>query len=300
METEIKCSLCGLKSNSNLNVDTISYDCKRCGHVMISRELYLEIHKFEYDEKRHLLSGVARYWKDNKLTPIPMMRYNVDELIQLYFVPHTVSQRVATLINFFGKFSDFAGEDINFQVFFDYPIAFCKNHQEFDYLLKYLESNGVIERISEGSSYALTVYGWSKFEELKKINTESNQAFVAMWFDKSMHDVFDNYICKALTDCKYDIMRIDMKEHNNKIDDEIIAEIRKSKFMIADFTGHRGGVYFEAGFALGLDIPVIWTCKKTDLKETHFDTRQFNYIDWESGDDLHKRLVNRINASIIR
>ena len=48
--------------------------------------------------------------------------------------------------------------------------------------------------------------------------------------------------------------------------DRILAEIRKSKFVVADFTscgeciacdkcehiGARGGVYFEAGFALGL------------------------------------------------
>ncbi len=37
------------------------------------------------------------------------------------------------------------------------------------------------------------------------------------------------------------------------------------RFMIADFTGHRGGVYFEAGFAHGLGIPVIWTCREDQL-----------------------------------
>ena len=36
-------------------------------------------------------------------------------------------------------------------------------------------------------------------------------------------------------------------EHINRIGDEIISQIRRSKFLIADFTGHRGGVYFEAG-----------------------------------------------------
>lgn len=47
-------------------------------------------------------------------------------------------------------------------------------------------------------------------------------------------------------------MMIGSKEHSNKIDDEIIGEIRRSAFIVADFTGHRGGVYFEAGFAMGL------------------------------------------------
>lgn len=38
----------------------------------------------------------------------------------------------------------------------------------------------------------------------------------------------------------------------NRIDDEIIGRIRASRFIVADFTGHRPGVYFEAGMMLGL------------------------------------------------
>ena len=56
-------------------------------------------------------------------------------------------------------------------------------------------------------------------------------------------------------------MRIDQKEHLNRIDDEIIAEIRRTRFLVADCTqgetGPRGGVYYEAGFAHGLKIPVV-------------------------------------------
>ena len=32
--------------------------------------------------------------------------------------------------------------------------------------------------------------------------------------------------------------------------------------MVCDLTGYRGGVYFEAGFASGLGLPVIYTCRK--------------------------------------
>jgi hypothetical protein len=54
------------------------------------------------------------------------------------------------------------------------------------------------------------------------------------------------------------------------VDDEIIAEIRRSRFLVADFTCEpekvRGGVYFETCFAMGLNIPIIWTCKDTSLR----------------------------------
>ena len=66
----------------------------------------------------------------------------------------------------------------------------------------------------------------------------------------------------GIEDAGYEAVRIDEKEHTNKIDDEIIAEIRRSRFVVADFTqgkdGARGGVYYEAGFAHGLGIEVIF------------------------------------------
>jgi len=40
------------------------------------------------------------------------------------------------------------------------------------------------------------------------------------------------------------------------------------RFIVADFTGQRGGVYFEAGYALGLRKPVIWTCKRDWFNKT--------------------------------
>ena len=71
---------------------------------------------------------------------------------------------------------------------------------------------------------------------------------------------------------------------------------------MADFTGHRGGVYFEAGFALGLGLQVIWTVRKDALEGSHFDTRQFNFIQWEDGKlpEFRAALQNRIEATIGR
>ena len=67
-------------------------------------------------------------------------------------------------------------------------------------------------------------------------------------------------------------MIINQMEHVGKIDDEIIAQIRSSAFLVADFTGHRGGVYFEAGYAMGRDLPVpVWTCRKDEMAQLHFE-----------------------------
>ena len=79
-----------------------------------------------------------------------------------------------------------------------------------------------------------------------------------------------------------------------------MAEIKNSRFLVADVTGQRQGVYFEAGYAIGLGLPVIWSVHENDLENVHFDTRQYNHIVWNTADDLQGQLFNRVSAVIGR
>lgn len=144
----------------------------------------------------------------------------------------------------------------------------------------------------------ITPKGWVYLESLHQPNPDSKKAFVAMWFDPEMEKIYDGFISKSNEAAGFEPIQIGRKEHNDDINDAIIGEIRSSKFVVADFTGNRGGVYYEAGFAYGLNIPVIYTCKKDQLKNVHFDVNHRNIIDWKDGDDLYKRLLNRINSTI--
>ena len=170
-------------------------------------------------------------------------------------------------------------------------------------LLEYLVDQGFLQKSRpESVEYSLTVSGIAKLEEFNTATVDSLQAFVAMWFHDSMNDAWEQGIKLGIEDAGYNPLRIDEKEHIGKIDDEIIAEIKRSRFVVADFTqgdeGARGGVYYEAGFAYGRNIPVIFSCRKDMLKKVHFDTRQYNHIVWETPEELRYKLVNRISARI--
>ena len=126
-----------------------------------------------------------------------------------------------------------------------------------------------------------------------------------MWFNESMKGVYEQAIEPAIREAGYKPMRIDRHDHINKIDDEIVAEIRRSRFVVADFTSQsgdqpRGGVYYEAGFAHGLNLPVIFTCREDLIEEIHFDTRQYNHLGWEEADlrKFQTELTQRICATI--
>ena len=150
--------------------------------------------------------------------------------------------------------------------------------------------NKFIKRVLQGlKEYELT-------ECLSLMGPDIKKVFVAMWFDDSMKKARES-IEKVISDCEYKPMLIDIKEHNNQIVPEIFKEIDDSTFVVADLTGHRGGVYYEAGYAMAKGKQVILCCK--DGETTHFDVAQINTIYWKDEDDLYERLIKRIKATIV-
>jgi hypothetical protein len=165
-------------------------------------------------------------------------------------------------------------------------------------IASYLASEGAIEKRGaiDDDRYRLTVKGHFMADELAEARASSSQCFVAMWFGDEVHAAYTDAIEPAVREAGYEAVRIDRSHHTNKIDDQIIAEIRRSAFLVADFTGHRGGVYYEAGFAHGLSKRVIFSCREDHLPSLHFDVRQYNTIVWKKPEGLLIQLQDRILA----
>lgn len=151
-------------------------------------------------------------------------------------------------------------------------------------------------------------------EERTRELAQGRQGFVAMSFDPSLKCVFEQGIGPALEDAGYRSLRIDQTDFTGGVVDRIMAEIRKSKFVVADFTacwqctadqpckknGAPGGVYYEAGFAQGLDIPVFLTCRKSCAEAVHFDIDHINRLEWNTLEEFRCRLKRRIEAVLGR
>ncbi|TRD14048.1 hypothetical protein [Palleronia caenipelagi] len=190
---------------------------------------------------------------------------------------------------------------------------------EVDGYWQHAEMLGYLERKSgsKGREVRLTISGHSYVESLGANLVEGEQIFVAMWFSEEItKPLYECVIEPPIKKAGYIPVRIDDTQHNEMIDNKIIAEIRKSKAVIVDLTCGvgtdaisqkigipRGGVYFEAGFATGLNLPVIWMVKD-DIADTpnvvHFDVRQFNQIRWNTSnfEKCREELSARIVATL--
>ncbi len=227
----------------------------------------------------------------------------------------TFHEKADRLLLAFEKKTDFAGQPLVW--FKKIPEltarAWALNGLELKEIIRFLESEGRVMPTGgetqvkiDGKDFGVRDYfigpaGWAYLEKLKELRPDSMQAFVAMPSSDEMLRVYEKALRPAIeNDAKYKALLILLHEHVNRIDDEILVQIKRSRFMVADVTGQNANVTFEAGYALGLGLPVIWTCRDDEDKGKLFDIRQYNCCFWKPDDlkSLRERLAYRIEALI--
>src|SRR5262249_53117820 len=148
-------------------------------------------------------------------------------------------------------------------------------------------NRGRVEIMEE--KFSLTPRAWEALEPVGGGGI-AGICFVAMYFAPELRAAYDEGIRPAIEDdCGLRAISVDLEEHNDDINDRILAGIRSAQCVVADFTGQRQGVYFEAGFALGLGRTVIWTCRADNLPTLHFDTNHRNHVVWTNHAELREK-----------
>lgn len=236
-----------------------------------------------------------------------------NDLMEGVILPSTPLRQVDMLIEYIASHQASLSDFVRFDSSKDYPICFAKNESDFCFIVKsayeldYIKGRGKDNPILDNGGrlhlsdefLMLTLQGWEKVQELKEQSPYSKQVFVAFHFDTNeiMKGIYYSAIAPAISECGLiPYVTLD-DDHGNSITDVIIAGIRKSRFVIADVTDASQNVYYEAGFAYGLGIPVVLTCREDSAKnDMKFDTSHIKHILWKDGADLRIRLINRIVA----
>jgi hypothetical protein len=166
------------------------------------------------------------------------------------------------------------------------------NHGGMLWLLDHLKQEALLEHSGPPGgnltcSVKLTMRGWKKYDELNRVQVNSRTAFMAMKFgDAQLDQVVEDCFRPAVRRAGFELRKLTDEQPAGLIDDQIKAALLSGRFVIADLTHGSHGAYWEAGFAEGLGLPVIYTCETkawTD-KQTHFDTNHMVTIVWDTAD----------------
>jgi len=153
----------------------------------------------------------------------------------------------------------------------------------------------------------MTLAGW---EAVHKRNTfpNTNKVFIATQFEWPENDTIRveaiEAIKRACRACGYEAEVVG-QDHTGNITDRIIADIRRSQFVVAELTYNNRGVYFESGFARGIGRPVFHVMREgfthgddKEGKKVHFDIQQVMYRTWSEPSDLETQLKDWITATV--
>lgn len=319
-----KCPICertdcivSLNSTSADPIDLcFSGQCNCCGWVSINRLVVNEIVNNSTMPRSDMLGYLKRHTiiREKSGSSSIMTIRTINDLKDGVFLPTTPLEQVDMLIEHIASQQASLSDFVRFDSSKDYPICFAKNESDFCFIVKsayelgYIKGRGKNDdpimdnggRLHLSDEFLmLTLKGWERVQKLKEQSPYSRQVFVAFHFDPNdvMKGIYDSAIAPAVSECGlFPYVTLD-DDHGNSITDIIIAGIRKSRFVIADVTDASQNVYYEAGFAYGLGIPVILTCREDSAEnDMKFDTSHIKHILWKDGEDLRKRLINRIVA----
>jgi nucleoside 2-deoxyribosyltransferase len=300
--TNKPCPICKLEQE-NVEVwdygERITLDCARCGEYTITATAAAVA------ERRTLGPKLSAWIRDRNEsgTEVPEINSRTLDEIEKSLPDYRVSEKQLLLLRALERKTEFAGKAVEIVPEFDFPLAWAGSEAEFIYLVKALQQRTLVQ-LAGGSpdinslvfNLEITPEGWDELEANARTAIISDQAFVAMSFAPELVAAWEQGIRPALLKAQYRPYRIDSTPHIDRIDAKIVSEIRNSRILVADVTGQRSGVYFEAGFAIGLGIPVFWSVRRDDLPNVHFDTRQYNHIVWDNEAHLAEQLHAFVTA----
>lgn len=230
------------------------------------------------------------------------------EMLEEWY-PKTLEEVNSKIVNYFINKQSYYGKvfvlndyDMNYLFFIPKTLNDVEQHQSCEYLKSQLFSNGYFSKgvcYDNKIAFTLSNIAIEKYQEneITKTNTKK-KGFIAIKFagNEERYKTIGN----AIAECGFEPVIMSEYETNNWIMPEIFHQIKLCDFMVADLSLRCDGAYYEAGYAYALGKEVIHTY---DLKEgannpLHFDVAQKSTVLYNDYEELKKKLIARIKATI--
>ena len=285
------------------NPDGVSFTCPQCGHFFLTgtAESIVDDQLNSHGERRPVLSHYIRRRQVGEHIP-KIYWEQCKHIIEEGALP-TVFEQADTLLTLIGDHTSDPGKHVGLHLPSTMAIMGALSTDGVSYCLSGLQDHGLV--IEQGRSMdgpgkvSLTFSGWKRYEELKRGAPSGWKAFIAMKFgDDDLNLMLDKYFRPAVEATGFKLFRLDDEPRAGLIDDRLRVEIKSSRFLISDLTHDNNGAYWEAGYAEGLDKPVIYTCEKSKFEEskTHFDTNHHLTVSWDK--DNPAQAVKDLKATV--
>jgi hypothetical protein len=310
-------------TRSGAGATTFEIHCPRCGRYQVQALAETQLlNSPPAFPPVHLLSGLCRNTWDvlgeKLLVTVDLFKSwaELDKVAKIAVPRDTdVAAKGDCLLRYLRRRSRALAETVALSPA-ELAVGFCASKNELLFCLRYLAERGLIEEDAGASrgrgqpqgggalAYRLTPAGWAALDNAARATSAQPLAAVSLTLDKDADTLWAQGLSAGLQAAGYAAVRVDCREHGNKVTDERVVELRRASIVVADLTGQSPLAFFEAGLAMGLGKPLFWTCEEGEArdKKLFLETRQHVVTTWtrDKLGDFARRLAQRVEAVLGR
>jgi len=282
------------------------WSCPRCGSFALDEHLAMDtmLDRTLRDDldKRAVLSHWIRTQNESKRDEtLVLSRQLVDSIVES---PRpSLPEQADYYVRWIGDNVKVGGKLISVKPLAIQAIIGSASIEEFELVSGHLKDAArlIIHGSGAGAwrNVTLSFAGWERYREIQRATSDSRRAFMAMEYGHpDLDSLFKDVLKPAVKQTGFDLFILPERPKAGLIDNRLRVEIRTSRFLIADLTHENAGAYWEAGYAEGLEKPVIYTCEKNKFEtcKTHFDTNHHLTLRWDS--EGSTEIVEELKATI--
>ncbi|UQZ36776.1 hypothetical protein C2I18_26545 [Paenibacillus sp. PK3_47] len=269
--------------------------CSPGGSYSLLRESYEPINALPHAKKRdmlHIISAYIRETTDNG-AKVRLSADDLDSIANSPKIPVTLEDKGNRLLQYLYRHANSAEEPVVIHpLSSSYNLTYSPNLQELVYIIDKLSTAQLL--IREGMSFKLTEAGWAEAaasaggKKLKPccVLIPDEEHLRTEWIEK---------LLPRIEQCGYQPRLL---AHGNSPGGEQypLELIADAKLIVADLTDLSPEVYFAAGYALGLNVPVVWTVRESDADKLNVQIQDIRPIVWETAEELAVILQQRLTV----
>ncbi|MEK4004478.1 hypothetical protein [Paenibacillus sp. FSL H3-0333] len=260
----------------------IDCSCSPGGSYSLLRDSYELILALSFQQKwdmLHLISGYIRE-KTDCGEKVILAFSDLEDIVNAPGIPVTAEDKGGRLLQYLYRHCSGPGEPVVIHPLSrSYNLTYSPNLQELVYIIDRLQGENLLVR--EGMNFTLTSLGSEEAVATSGGRT-LQQCTVLLPDDEKLQAEWQDKLWAKIEQLGYFPRLLASKnEATNSL--EPVAD---SKVVIADLTGQSSEVYLAAGYALGLNIPVIWTVRSDEADTLRIHLQEIRPLVWDTAEEL--------------
>ncbi|MEK5030131.1 hypothetical protein MKY96_01650 [Paenibacillus sp. FSL R7-0302] len=260
----------------------IDCSCSPGGSYGLLRDSYESILALSFQQKRdmlHLISGYIRE-KTDCGEKVILAFSDLEDIVNAPGIPVTAEDKGDRLLQYLYRHSSGPGEPVVIHPLSrSYNLTYSPNLQELVYIIDRLQNENLLVR--EGMNFSLTPMGWEE-ASANAGGRILQQCLVLLPDDEKLQAEWQDKLWAKIEQFGYFPRLLASK---NEAANSLVP-VADSKLVIADLTGQSSEVYLAAGYALGLNIPVIWTVRSDEADTLRIHLQEIRPLVWDTAEEL--------------